>query len=159
MARRRSGRRMFKFVGRGITRDVIELDRSRQKLKCSSDVDDVHLRKRRLRARLLFRSLSFVHDVAKRTRMRPIQCLRDRLTKRRAFRVLDEHRRPGERLQCNPVQADRTTKRENRNNAADAVKHVAMLFVHCPYVKPPRSDEPIAVVEKLRFAQRLELIV
>src|SRR5947199_3968350 len=23
---------------------------------------------------------------------------------------------------------------------------------HCPYVKPPRSDEPISVVEKLSFA-------
>jgi hypothetical protein len=28
------------------------------------------------------------------------------------------------KVKCNPVQADRATKRENHNNAADAVNHV-----------------------------------
>jgi hypothetical protein len=57
--------------------------------------------------------------------MRSIECLLDRLAKPRAFRVLDDHGRPRQRLERNPVQADRATKRENHNNAADAVKHVA----------------------------------
>jgi hypothetical protein len=57
--------------------------------------------------------------------MRSIQCLLDRLAKSRAFRVLDDHGGPRQRLEGNPVQADRATKRENHNNAADAVKHVA----------------------------------
>jgi len=57
--------------------------------------------------------------------MRSIECLLDRLAKPRAFRVLDHHGGPRQRLERNPVQADRATKRENRNNAADAVKHVA----------------------------------
>ena len=57
--------------------------------------------------------------------MRSVQCLLDRLAKPRAFRVLDHHRGPRQRLKCNPVQPDRATKRENHNNAADAVKHVA----------------------------------
>ena len=56
--------------------------------------------------------------------MRSVQCLLDRLAKPRAFRVLDHHGGPRQRLECNPVQADRATKRENHNNAADAAKHV-----------------------------------
>jgi len=57
--------------------------------------------------------------------MRSIKCLLDRQAKLRAFRVLSEHRRPGERLERDPVQADRATKRENHHHAADAVKHAA----------------------------------
>jgi len=57
--------------------------------------------------------------------MRSIQCLLDRLAERRAFRVLDHHASPRQRLERNPVQADCATKRENHNNATDAVKHVA----------------------------------
>jgi len=57
--------------------------------------------------------------------MRSIQCLLDRLAKPRAFRVLDHHGSPRQRLERNPVQADRATKRENHNKAADAVQHVA----------------------------------
>lgn len=56
--------------------------------------------------------------------MRSIECLLEGLTKARAFRVLDHHGSPRQRLERNPVQADRATKRENHNNAADAVKHV-----------------------------------
>ena len=57
--------------------------------------------------------------------MRSVQGLLDRLAKPRAFRVLNHHGGPRQRLKYNPVQADRATKRENHNNAADAVKHVA----------------------------------
>jgi len=57
--------------------------------------------------------------------MRSVQCLLNRLAKPRAFRVLDHHGGPRQRLERNPVQADRATKRENHNNAADALKHVA----------------------------------
>ena len=57
--------------------------------------------------------------------MRSVKRLLDRLAKPRAFRVLDHHGGPRQRLKHNPVQADRATKRENHNNAADALKHVA----------------------------------
>src|SRR5947207_1531568 len=57
--------------------------------------------------------------------MRSVKRLLDRLAKPRAFRVLDHHGGPRQRLKRNPVQADRATKRENHNNAADAMKHVA----------------------------------
>src|SRR5438105_9408275 len=30
---------------------------------------------------------------------------------------------------------------------------------HCPYVKPPRPDEPISAVEKLSIAERLEFVI
>ena len=56
--------------------------------------------------------------------MRSIQGLLDRLAKPRAFRVLDHHAGPRQRLECNPVQADHATQRENHNNAANAPKHV-----------------------------------
>ena len=57
--------------------------------------------------------------------MRSVERAFHSLAKRRALCVLNHHRRPGNRLERNPVQADRATKRENHNNAADAVKHVA----------------------------------
>jgi hypothetical protein len=45
---------------------------------------------------------------------------------------LDHHGGPRQRLERNPVQADRATKRENHNNAADAVKHVADAICSLP---------------------------
>ena len=55
--------------------------------------------------------------------MGAIECPRDRGRQRRALRVLNKHRRPGDRLQRDPMQPDRATKRENRNGAANAAKH------------------------------------
>jgi hypothetical protein len=116
---------MPRLKQRTIARDVVEWNRFRQKLKCPSDADDVDLRKRRLWVRLLFGGFSFVYNVAKRTRMRSIEGAFHRLAKRRALRVLNHHRRPGDRLQRNPLQADRAAKREDHDNTADAVKHIA----------------------------------
>lgn len=83
--------------------------------------------------------------------MRSVQCLLDRLAKPRAFRVLDHHGGPRQRLKCNPVQADHATKRENHNNAADAAKHVVDA-IH-PFARTSNHrDRVISVVEKLRFA-------
>src|ERR1700730_3894987 len=117
---------------RTITRDVVEWNRFRQKLKCSSDADDVDLRKRRLWVRLLLGGLSFVYNVAKRTQMRYVEGAFHSLAKRRALRVLNHHRRPSDRLERNPVQADRATERENHDNAADAVAHVAHAIRSLP---------------------------
>ena len=55
--------------------------------------------------------------------MGTIKCLSDCLAKRRAFCVIDEHRRPGQRLERDPLQADRTAKRTDHNNATDLAKH------------------------------------
>src|SRR5215471_5331189 len=59
--------------------------------------------------------------------MGAIKCLCDGLTQRSALRILDKHVRPGERLDCNPMQPDRAAKRTNRSNATDPPKHVARL--------------------------------
>ena len=57
--------------------------------------------------------------------MRSIQRLLQRLAKRPAFRVLNDHGRPSERLQRDPVQPNCAAEGENRDGATDAVKHVA----------------------------------
>ena len=56
--------------------------------------------------------------------MRSVEGAFHSLAKGSPLRVLNHHRRPGDRLKRNPVQADRATKRENHNRAADAVNHV-----------------------------------
>jgi hypothetical protein len=56
--------------------------------------------------------------MAKRTGMSAIERLSNSLTYRRAFRVIDEHRCPRQRLQNDPLQADRAAKGENRDDPA-----------------------------------------
>jgi hypothetical protein len=121
---------MPRFVERTIPRGVIEWNRPRQKLKCSSHAHHVDLRKRQIALRLLLRGGTFVHKVTKRTRMCAIKCLLERLAKRRALRVLDDHRCPGQRLERNPMQAHCAAKRENHDDAANAVKHAVDAI--CP---------------------------
>jgi len=55
--------------------------------------------------------------------MRAIEGLSDRLAERRAFRILDDHGRPGHGLKRDPLQTDGTAKRENGNCAAETLKH------------------------------------
>ena len=57
--------------------------------------------------------------------MRSIQGLLDRLAEPRAFRVLDHHGGPRQRLKRDPVQPNCAAEGENRDGATDAVKHVA----------------------------------
>lgn len=55
--------------------------------------------------------------------MRAIEGLRDRLTQRTTFRIIHNHRCPRDRLQREPLQADRAAKRENRHRASNGTKH------------------------------------
>jgi hypothetical protein len=55
--------------------------------------------------------------------VRKIEETSDRLAQGRALRVLNEHRRPRHRLERQPMQSDRAAKRENRGDAANAMKH------------------------------------
>lgn len=48
-------------------------------------------------------------------------------TKRRLFRALNQHRRPGDRLKGDPMQADRQAERDNNNNSTHDGKHVGRL--------------------------------
>ena len=81
--------------------------------------------------------------------MRSIKCLFDRMAKPRAFRMLNNHRGPGQRLKRNPVQADRATKRENHNRAADAVKHAADAIRPLPVRQTTEAGLNPTSVEKV----------
>ena len=55
--------------------------------------------------------------------MRAIKRLSNRFPQRRALRVINDHRRPRQRLERDPMQSDCAAKRENRGNPAGAAKH------------------------------------
>ncbi len=55
--------------------------------------------------------------------MSTIKCLSDCLAQGRALRVIDEHRCPRQRLERDPLQADRAAKGENRDDPAYMAKH------------------------------------
>src|SRR5207249_6152202 len=61
--------------------------------------------------------------MAKRARMSAVKRLANRLAQRRALRVINDHRCPRQRLESDPMQPDRATKRKNCGNPADATKH------------------------------------
>ena len=61
--------------------------------------------------------------MAKRTRMSAIKRLSNRLAQRGALRIVNDHRRPRQRLESDPMQTNRAAKRENRGDAAGAAKH------------------------------------
>ena len=61
--------------------------------------------------------------MAERTWMGTIKCLSDCLAQGPALRILDKHIRPGERLECHPMQSNRTAKRADCSNTADLAKH------------------------------------
>jgi len=55
--------------------------------------------------------------------MRAVKRLSKGLAQRRALRVINHHRRPCERLQRDPMQTNRQTKRADRDDPASAAKH------------------------------------
>jgi hypothetical protein len=62
--------------------------------------------------------------------MSAIKSLSNRLPQRRALRVIDDHRCPRHRLESDPVQSDRATKRENCGDTACAAKHDPEANLH-----------------------------
>ena len=73
--------------------------------------------------RLRFGRLRVVDDLTERARVRAIERLRNCPTQRSVFRVVDNHRCPGDGLERQPLQADCATQRENRNGATNTTKH------------------------------------
>ena len=86
--------------------------------------DHVDLRREKLQVRFLFARFSLVNDVTKRTWVRAIEGFGYRLTQSTAFGIIDDHRRPRDGLQRQPMQAYRAAKRKNCDDAANAPKHV-----------------------------------
>jgi hypothetical protein len=62
-----------------------------------------------LKIRLLFRILPCVHGMTNRARVSAVKSLGNRLAQRRMPRIINDHRRPCERLKSDPVQTNRTT--------------------------------------------------
>ena len=71
--------------------------------------------------------------------MSAVKRLSNRLAQRRAHRVINDHRCPRQRLQCNPLQPNRATKRENRGDAAGAAKHEREASYHVTNVNALRD--------------------
>jgi hypothetical protein len=88
-----------------------------------------HVDLRCLRSQILFllRTLSLADDMTKRARMCAVKRLSNRLAQRRVPGVIDDHCRPRERLQSDPMQTNRETKRADRGDPAGAAQHDAML--------------------------------
>jgi hypothetical protein len=128
-ARRRRRRRMPPIRYREIDDCEFERPERRQQADHAGDADHVDLGRGRLTIRFLLRILSRVDGMTKRTGMSAIERLRNRLTQRRALRVLNDHGRPGHGLQSEPMQTDCATQSENRSGAAQAAKHDFRLLM------------------------------
>ena len=64
-----------------------------------------------------------VYRVTKGTGMFAIKSLADRDAEWLFFRVLNQHRSPGQRLKRNPMQTDRETERADRCDSPKAPEH------------------------------------
>ena len=57
--------------------------------------------------------------------MGAIECLRNRLTQRTVFGIIDDHRGPRDGLKRQPMQTDCAAQRANGDNTSKATKHGA----------------------------------
>jgi hypothetical protein len=57
--------------------------------------------------------------------MSAIESLFNRLTQRTVFRIINDHRCPGDGLKRQPMQTDCATERANGDNTSKATKHAA----------------------------------
>lgn len=109
-----------------------------------SCTDHVDLQCGELHILFFLRLFSVVYHVTKRARMLAIKRLSNRLAQGRAFGIVNDHRRPRERLQSDPMQTDRQTKCANRGNTTSAAKHACEAnhrLVRCQ-LSPPISQSP-----------------
>lgn len=61
--------------------------------------------------------------MTKRARVSAVKSLSNRLAQRRMPRIINDHRRPRERLQSDPMQSDGATECDDRGDPASATKH------------------------------------
>jgi hypothetical protein len=106
-----------------------------------------HVDLRCLRSQILFllRTLSLADDMTKRARMCAIKRLSNRLAQRRVLRVINDHCRPCERLQSDPMQTNRETKCADRGDPASAAQH------DCEARERPDQSQAIALCSCMRF--------
>ena len=63
--------------------------------------------------------------MTERARVSPIERLRNRLTQRTVFGIIDDHRRPRDGLKRYPMQTDCAAERANSDNTSKATNHAA----------------------------------
>ena len=126
-SRRRNWRRFLEFEDRKTASHVIDVGTRPNQGDYAICADYVNLRRGKLQVGFLFGRFSFVNDVTEGTWVCAIERLRNRLTERTALGIIDDHRRPCDGLERQPMQADCAAKRENRDDAANLVKHVTRL--------------------------------
>ncbi len=114
---------MSQFKRETITNCVFERNERALNSICERCTDHVDLRRRRLQILFLLGIFSLANDMTKRTGMRAVERLSNRLTQRGALGVINDHCRPCERLQSDPMQANRQTKCADRGNPAGAAQH------------------------------------
>lgn len=102
---------------------VIERDEGKGECNRIFCADEIEFRRGQLQVGFLLGVFSLVNDVTKRTRMRPIERLRNCLAQRTAFRIIDDHRSPRDGLERQPMQPDCAAKGENCDDATNAAKH------------------------------------
>ena len=102
---------------------VIEI---RERLDASGSAcrtDHVDLWHERLQVCLFFDRFGLADDLTERTRVRAVKRLDNCMAQRSVFRIIDDHRCPGDRLQRQPLQTNCAAKRQNRDSAGNATKH------------------------------------
>lgn len=122
-ARWRNRRRMCQLEREAITYCVFERNERTLNSIRERCTDHVDLRGRRLQILFLLRTFSLADHVTKRARMRAVKRLSNRLAQGRVLGVINDHCRPCERLQSDPVQTNRQTKCADRGDPAGAAKH------------------------------------
>jgi len=74
--------------------------------------------------------------------MSAIESFSDRVADGILFRVIDDHRRPRDGLERQPMQTDCATKRKNCDDATNPAKHATRLCIRHPDVNS--GDGPVA---------------
>ena len=102
---------------------IFEGNKSGPQKESAGRAEQVWLTGRRLPILLLFGVSGFCDVLAEITGMISVKCLRNRLRKRTMLRIISNHPRPGDRLQANPVAADRKTERQYDDTSASSSEH------------------------------------
>ncbi len=129
---------------------VFEINERGPERNRACHTNDIDFRSRWLQIRFLLGIPPLIHNMTNRAGMIAVKSLRDRFPQRSALGVLDEHARPGERLQRDPMQPNRTTKCDDRDGAANAAKHEPRLLRDCPVRQTTEAgSNPTSVVKNL----------
>ena len=157
--RRRDRRRVsaFKEFNHGLC--VMKILEERNDANASGCANQIGLARRRLHRWFLLRILCAADASAQVARMLSIEGARDRLRKRRGLlHILHEHRRPRDRLKCDPIEADREAKCKNDEMTSYNRRHGHNATCSCVHRSTSEDKRPqylkIAVYALLKASTR-----